>query len=297
MDLTANRPYEMNKAGKYHIAVSAENCSYMAWQCRLFYYSCVTHLKLRPIFIVHELEQEWHPYYRDIVAAGGVVRSAPSFRKTRNGDDYSPRNTAGTLLQMAEIGYGPDDFIVVCDPDMVFLRPLNLPRTFAAESISNLDYDKRVVRQAARRLGISSDLLNRRKKEVECSVPHVVPVSQARRFAEAWLEAIDAFPPGEWQISMYAFGLAVIKLGLKLELTNLVALNDEQYVDVGDAAIIHYSYGDRTWNKRDYWTREQAPRVWETTLQFPRRIILGEIISQIQEAGAFYRNKLGEQSV
>jgi hypothetical protein len=285
----------VNKGSKYHIAVSAENCSYMAWQSRLFYYSCVTHLGLRPIFIVHDLEPEWHPYYLDVVAAGGIVRSAPSYRKTRNGDDYSPRNTAGTLLQAAEIGYSRNDFIVVCDPDMIFLRRLTLPQTLAAEGCSNLNYDKREVRRAARRLGISSDLLDRRKKEVECSVPHVIPVSQARRLAEVWLEAIDAFRPGEWQISMYAFGLAVIKLGLELRLTNQVALNDEQYVDVGDAAVIHYSYGDRTWNKRHYWTREQAPRVWQPTIQFPRRTILGEIISQIDEAGAFYRKKLAGQ--
>lgn len=287
----------MKVGSKYHIAVSAENCSYMAWQCRLFHYSCVTRLGLRPVFVVHELEREWHPYYFDIVAAGGIVRSAPSYRRTKNGDDYSPRNTAGTLLQAAEIGYSRNDFIVVCDPDMIFLRRFTLPGTLSSEGCSNLNYDKRKVRNAARRLGITSDLLDRRKQEVECSVPHVIPVAYARSLAEAWLEAIDAFRPGEWQTSMYAFGLAVIKLGLELKLTRLVALNNEQYADVGDADIIHYSYGDKTWSKRHYWTSKQAPKVWKPTVRFPRRTILGEIISQIDEAGVFYKNKLAGESV
>lgn len=264
----------------------------MAWQCKLFHYSCVTRLGLRPVFVVHELDREWHPYYFDIVAAGGIVRSAPSYRRTKNGDDYSPRNTAGTLLQAAEIGYSRNDFIVLCDPDMIFLREIVLPQTLAAEGCSHLDYDERRVRNAARRLGITSALLNRRKEEVECSVPHVIPVAYARRLAEVWLEAIDAFRPGDWQISMYAFGLAVIKLDLQVKLTRLVALNDEPHIEVGDADIIHYSYGDKTWNKRDYWTREEAPAVWKPAVHFPRRTILGEIISQIEEAGVFYENKL-----
>jgi len=281
----------------YRIVVAAENTPYAAWQAKLFCFSCLRYVQHSPLIIVHESGGELHADYQSIIQAGGAVQTVPNYRTTAHGDDYFPRNTAGTLLHAAELCNGQNEFIVLCDPDMIFLRRLTLPRTFAAESCSNLNYDKREVRKAAQRLGIGAELLNRRKKEVECSVPHVIPVSNARRFAEAWLEAIDAFPSGEWQISMYAFGLAVIKLGLKLRLTNLVALNDEQYADVGDAAIIHYSYGDRTWNKRHYWTREQAPRVWQPTVQFPRPIILGEIVSQIAEAEAFYRNRLAGQPV
>ncbi len=264
----------------------------MAWQCKLFHYSCVTRLGIRPVFIVHELDRDWHPYYSEIVAAGGIVRRAPSYRRTKNGDDYSPRNTAGSLVQAAAIGYRANDFIVLCDPDMIFLRRPELPRTLSAERCSHVDYDAPEVRDAARQLGITPDLLNRRKREVECSVPHVIPVADASRIAEGWLEAIDAFRPGNWQISMYAFGLALIRLDLPLKLTRFVALNVQQARDVGDADIIHYSYGDENWNKRHYWYPEKAPNVWKPTARFPRRTILGEIISQIEEANGFYKTRV-----
>lgn len=277
---------------RYHFVVSAENCSYVAWQCKLFHYSCVTRLGIRPVFIVHELDEEWHPYYAEIVAAGGIVRSAPSYRRTKNGDDYCPRNTAGTLLQASAIDYNGEDFIVLCDPDMIFLRRPALPRTLAAEQCAHVDYDTEDVRNAARHLGIASDLLDRRKREVECSVPHVIPVNDAGRIAEAWLEAIDAFEPGNWQISMYAFGLALIRLRLRLRLTRMVALNDHHPQNVGNADIIHYSYGQKKWDKRHYWTHENVSNVWKPTVRYPRRTVMGEIISQIKEANAFYETKV-----
>src|SRR5258705_141738 len=133
----------------------------MAWQCKLFHYSCVAHLGLIPVFIVHELDRRWHRYFQDIDA----------------------------------------------------------------------------------------DTLGNGSHAVECAVPHVVPVRYAANLAERWLEAIDAFRPGVWQTSMYAFGFAVLKLKLALSLTRFVALNDEPYERVGRASIIQYSYGNERWNK------------------------------------------------
>jgi len=262
----------------------------MAWQCKLFHYSCIKHLGLRPVFIVHELDRRWHPYFKDIVAAGGIVRSAPSYRITTHGHDYSPRNTAGTLLHAALIGYSQNDFIVLCDADMIFLREIVFPERFAAEGCSNLNYDDRRVRAAANRFGIDKTLLMKRKNSIECAVPHVVPVAYAGKLARVWLEAIDCFDPGVWQTSMYAFGFAVLKLKLKLRLTRLVALNDEPEEKIGRARIVHYSYGDKIWNKRDYWYGKDASKVWKPAIDAPRGTVLGEIISQIRDVNDFYLN-------
>ena len=270
--------------------MSAENNCYMAWQCKLFHYSCVKHLELRPVFIVHELNRSWHPYFKDIIAAGGIVRGAPSYRRTKHGHDYSPRNTAGTLSQAALIGYSEHDFIVLCDADMIFLRDIVFPETFAAEGCSNLNYEDKRVRAAATRFGIEGKLLSKRKNSIECAVPHVVPVAYASKLARAWLEAIDCFDPGVWQTSMYAFGFAVLKLKLKLSLTRFVALNDEPEERVGRARMVHYSYGDKTWNKRDYWYAKDASKVWKPAVDAPYGTILGEIISQIRNANDFYLN-------
>jgi hypothetical protein len=275
---------------QHHIVVSAENNCYMAWQCRLFHYSCMTHLGVRPVFIVHDLDRDWHPYFIDIVGAGGIVRRAPTYRRMTNGNDYSPRNTAGSLLQASQIGYPRNDFIVLCDADMIFLGKIVFPQACAAEGCSNLDYSDRRVRAAATKFGINVQLLTIRKNNIECAVPHVVPVSNAQRIAETWLEAIDSFQSVVWQASMYAFGFAVLKLKLKLSLTRFVALNDEPLEKIGRAKIIHYAYGDKIWNKRDYWYAKNSSKVWKPTIEAPDGTVLGEILSQILAADAFYSN-------
>lgn len=279
---------------KNHIVVSAENNAYLAWQCKLFHHSCVTRLGQCPVFLVHQLDRNWHPGFVDIVNAGGIVRSVPSYRPTA-GQDYSPRNTAGTLLQASMIGYGPSDFIVLCDPDMIFVRKPTFPRRLASEYYSYLDYDQRDVRAAARRIGITSKQLEQRKLEVSCGVPHVIPVALARSLAELWLEAIDAFTPGLWEISMYAFGLAVIKLGLKLELTNLVTINYAHDHPLGRADVVHYCYGDHRWSKRTYFSNRLSKRVWDAPVQTSEGTVLTEIVSQIREAGSFYSNENGDR--
>jgi hypothetical protein len=164
--------------------------------------------------VVHERERDWLSDFKDIVNRGGKVRGAPTYRSAST-PNYSPRNTAGTLLQAAMIGYHRDDFIVLFDPDMIFLRKPTFLKRLAAEHYSFLDL-RPEVRDAAAKLGINSQVLNRRSKEVSCGVPYVVPVAAARELAEAWLEAIDSFTPCPLEISMYSFGLAVMKLGLKL---------------------------------------------------------------------------------
>jgi hypothetical protein len=273
---------------RHHVVVSAENNSYMAWQCKLFHYSCVSRLGVIPVILVHSLERKCHPYFADIIAAGGIVRSAPSFRTTKFGHDYSPRNTPGTLLQASRMGYNRNDFIVLCDPDMIFVRPLTFEHTLASERSASLDYEQKSVQRVARSLGISPKTLEQNLGKIECAVPHVIPVAYAEQFANAWLDAIDAFSPGVWETSMYAFGFAAVKLGLRLKLRSDVALNDEPYEAPGRAKIIHYAYGDDLWNKRHYWESRSAHRVWQPSFDVPQRTILAEIVKQIREARAFY---------
>lgn len=271
---------------RQHIVVSAENNPYLAWQCKLFHYSCVTRVKQTPLFVVHERDRDWQPDFKEIVKTGGRVRSAPTYRSVR-ARAYSPRNTAGTLLQAAMIGYHPNDFIVLCDPDMIFVRKPAFLKRLAAEHYSYLDA-RPEVRQAAHKLGISDGLLKRRSKELSCGVPYVIPVAQARELAEAWLKAIDSFTPGPLEISMYSFGLAVIKLGLKLDLTRLVITNHQAFDSVNSANIIHYCYGNDVWNKRRYFSGRMASKVWHPTADTRSGTVVGEIVSQIREARDFY---------
>lgn len=166
---------------RYHVVVSAENSPYMAWQCKLFHFSCVSRLHRTPV------------------------------------------------------------------------------------------------------------LIDEQKEDLRCGTPYVIPAGSAPLLAETWLAAVDAFEPRRREDVMYAFGLAAVKLGLGVTLTRFVETN--YWSDAAPTAdAIHYCYGDETWSKRQYFTEEQARGVWEPRATAPRGTVLGEILSQIQEARDFYRD-------
>lgn len=271
---------------RYRIVVSAENNNYMAWQCKLFHYSCVSRLNQTPTFIVHEYDEDWHPEFRDIVRAGGVVRSAPSYATTPQGRDYPPRNTPGTLLHAAEMCDGAEDFIVLCDPDMLFVRKPRLPLSLSGEHYPVMDYGQSAVRTAMRRLRVAPEEVERRGAELCCGVPHVVSLEDARPLAEAWLEAIDVFPPLIWEISMYALGLAAVRLNKRIRLTRLLDKKKLGGNLTGD--MIHYCYRSPVWSKHYFFTPEQAAKVWEPQVKARKGSILAEILTQINEAREYY---------
>jgi len=273
----------------YHlIIVSAENNPYMAWQSKLFHFSCMSRLKQTPVIIVHETSaRELHQGFQEIMKTGGRVRRAPSYKLTAQGDLYPPRNTPGTLLRAAGM-YGSEcDSIVLCDPDMIFVRPPEFPTTLSGDFCSYMNYELDCVEVARRALGISRALINEQKEALRCGVPYAIPMGDARPLAEAWIEAIDAFPARKWEDVMYAFGLAAVKLGLKVMLTRMAESNYWPDANVR-ADAVHYCYGDETWSKRHYFRQDQAQNVWQPRVEAQANTILGEILSQIREAEKFY---------
>jgi hypothetical protein len=291
----------------HRIVVSAENNPYMAWQCKLFYFSCVTRLKQQPIIIVHETGQDWHPDFYDLAKAGCAVHSAPNYRTAGNGDDLPGRNCPGSLLKAAEICDGRDEFIVLCDPDMIFVHATDFLTCLSAEFSSFMDYDRDHVEEARVRFGIQREELDVKKQKLTVAVPYVVPTILASEFGRTWLHAIDAFPSRQWEhkqrfnrpagspvyerrhVMMYAFGLTVVKLALEIEVSHLTDHNywpDERV----RAPMIHYAYGDERWNKRNYFTDEQAPAVWDPEVKAAEGTIFSELLSQLRQAGEFYRN-------
>jgi hypothetical protein len=275
--------------GKHRIVVSAENNPYMGWQCQLFYFSCVTRLNQQPLIIVHDSGSNWYSGFYDLVKAGCAVYPAPNYRANGSGDDYACRNAPGSLIQAAQHFAGQDAFIVLCDADLIFTRAVEFPETLSGEFSSILNYDFDFVRDAVTELGIEHGTLDLQKESLSCSVPYVIPVAQAHELGTTWLHAIDAFRPRQWEDVMYAFGLTLVKLGLKLNITHLADTNywpDEK----ARAPIIHYAYGDDRWTKRDYFTVEQADAVWETKIEATAGTIRHELLEQIRQARDFYRD-------
>jgi hypothetical protein len=273
---------------KHRIVVSAENTPYAAWQAKLFCYSCLHLLQHSPLIIVHDGSgKPLHRDYQSILKAGGAVQSVPNYRTTGHGDDYFPRNTAGTLLHAAEMCDGENEFIVLCDPDMILVCRPDFPSTLSGDFYAYMNYDREVVDIAAQAIGVTREMIEAQKQELRCGVPYVIPVSEARSLAELWLEAIDSFPPRRWEDNMHAFGLAVAKMDLKVTLTQLA---DHNYWpdNLVEREMIHYCYGDEVWNKRDFLTDEEAQSVWEPQTIAREGTILSEIFRQLREAREFY---------
>jgi len=271
--------------GKHRIVVSTENNAYSGWQCKLFYQSCLTRTGQQPLFVVHSGGGEWHPDFDDLVRTGALVHTAPCYAQSAQ-DRYVPRNGPGTLLHAADCCQD-DEFIVLCDPDMIFVRQPAFPEVLSGDHYSHMDYDRPEVKTAAGQLGLPWQAVAQQGDRLCCGVPYVIPVVKARRLAQAWFQAIDAFPPRRWEDGMYAFGLAAAKLEFPLTLTQVMETNSRP-----DAApsrdIIHYCHGDETWNKRHFYHENEVAAVWWPAVQADRGTILGEILAQIAEAREFY---------
>jgi hypothetical protein len=172
---------------------------------------------------------------------------------------------------------------------MIFVRRPAFPEALSGAFYSYMNFDQSFVEAARRATGVSEDALEAQKEQLRCGGPYVIPAALARELAEAWLDAVDAFPPRTWEDVMYAFGLAAVKLGVQVSLTHMAETNYRPDA-APDGDVIHYCYGDDVWNKRHYFTEEQSALVWAPQVSAPRATVLGEIVAQIGEAGAFYRN-------
>lgn len=297
---------------RHRVLVSAENNAYIAWQAKLLHFSCVRRLGHAPLIVVHDAggarRESLHPDFADIIAAGGTVERAPAYRLTRRGHDYPCRNLPGTLLHAARLPAPESEepsFFVLCDPDMLFVRRRRrgsprFPESLSGEFYSYIDYDRGAVRAAAARLGLTPERMSARGDELlGCGSPYVVPCGEvARALAAEWLECVDAFDPPGWVDVMYAFGLAAARLGLPVTTTHLVTSNTAPDAALGNAVILHYCYGDETWDKRHFTAEDRAEAVWDSPARVsaPRATALGEILSQIGEARAFYDARPRERS-
>ena len=272
----------------HYVVVSADNSPYVAWQAKLFHYSCLTRTGATPLIVVHgPVERDLDPGYHDIARMGGVICRAGSYRASSAGGQYAPRNTPGTLLSAADFCESPDALFVLCDPDMIFVRKPDFPSRLSGDHYDYLNYEEPSVQAAARRLGVTPHDLVVRGTSVQCGVPHVVPAAIARPFAETWLDAIDLFPTRGYVDSMYAFGLAATALELDIAITRHMVTNHLPDA-LADADMIHYCYGDARWNKRDFVTREQVERVWSPAPGENVNTVLGELLTQLTEAGDYY---------
>lgn len=280
--------------GRHRLVVSAENGAYQAWQCKLFYFSSVTRLKHQPIFIVHANGRPWHPDFNDLIRAGAIVRTAPSYI-AENG--IQTRNTPGSLLEAVPL-LRSGELIVLCDPDMVFVSRPKLPSVLAGCYYSYVNYEKPAVYAAARKLHVTQRAIRERQHELVCGPPYILPVEMARDIGLTWLQAFDSFTLEDrdgdniWLDIMHAFGLAVLKLNLRVKLFHAVNLDSPPGCML-TRKIIHYGIGDSSWDKRWYRDENTTPKVWEPHFIPEEGTVLSELFSQMRDTPTFYQDIYG----
>lgn len=284
----------------FDFVVSTENQPYVTWQAMLFHYTCAKHMERAPIVVVHGNEgEELMPGYDLIRERGGRVQRARNFRN--EGPEYEPRNTPGSL----ECVESDADYLVLCDPDMLFLRrlplgPLRLRDDQVSFELASYlvvdDENAPALERPCRITGVELDAL--RARPIPGGVPHVVPAALREPLARDWLECLEAFAPepdDDARIyrlaSMWALVLATHRLGLGAVLTTFGATNfegDRPAPPSGpEKALLHYCYGDEEFDKRDFTTAEdERAAVWRSVAR--PGTVNATICAELRAAGEYF---------
>ncbi len=298
---------------RYEFVISVENRPYLLWQAMLFHYSCLKHQGQAPLIVVHKGDEPLLEGFDSIARSGGRIQTAPNFRDVDH-VVYPPRNEPAAL-QYVECD---TDYIMLCEPDMVFLEPLSLEGIELNQSrvsfdrVGYLEADREEYQPAldevCRRADIDPQAL--RTHPINGGVPHILPNHLKNQLSQQWLYGIELFakysleaptagksPPAEpgihWVAMMWAIVLAVHRLKLHPVMTQLCLLNSHGHSPLPPPSpsgpkIIHYCYGDEGFNKRDFTDAHSAMhRVWNVLPDDGS--INGAIRGQLREAREFYR--------
>lgn len=272
------------------VVVSAENSSYLGWQAKLVYYSCLTRAGLVPVIVVHGGPQELIPSLVDTQRKGGYIVQAPSYRTTPRGRDYAPRNSPGTLIEVSKSLDPRVRWIVLCDADVLFTRRPAFEPECSGEFYGYLNYADSIVRDVVNRAGVAASAIDDYGSRLRCGIPYVIPADAAQELGKAWLKCTDLFLRPRWVDVMYAFGIAAALCRCELNTTSLIQTNlrpDEELT----AGIIHYCYNNARWSKRRFILREQADRVWTSQAPAVPGSVQMEIFTQLAAAAEFYSNR------
>lgn len=297
----------------FEVVVSAENVYYMMWQAMLFHYSCVKHLGQAPVIMVHHDGEPLLGGFALISEQGGNVQAAPNYR-IHKGVDYPPRNTAASLKHLQTDA----DFIFLCDPDMLFLRPFSLDQFALSDQQISFDEVNYLVPHKAEFNGSLESICARAGVPLQTlfdhpisgGVPHMIPRRQQQAVARDWLDSMEFFPtfdlgphfprPQElravphqfWTTTMWALVLTAHRLQLEAVMTKHCLLNYEGQTPLSSdttsgRTMIHYCYSNAGFDKRLHYDQSAAENdVWHQDADDGS--ISGRIRRQLNEAREFY---------
>jgi hypothetical protein len=267
----------------------------------LFHASCVQTQGVAPSIVVHG-DGPLLPGFRALAELGARVIPAPSYRVSDR-VEYTCRNTAGTLVEVEH----ERPWTLVCDPDFLFLEPLPKKAQSMCDGcavswdfVSYMqvgDFNRRWLADGCVERGANPSCVD--KVKAGGVVPNFVRRDIHRDFAPRWLAAVDSLVKlaqanGEvpWVTIAWAFGLAAWEMELELALTRLTdtthggATAPESSLKV---PILHYCYGDQSFDKRRHRGADSAAGVW--TLDASGASVSAGFIRRLHAARDWYRER------
>lgn len=287
----------------YDIVVSSDNNDYLAWQCMLFHHSCITHLGQAPIIVVHGDGGPLVRGYRLLKEKGGLIQRLPSMTSAGS-ITYPPRNMWATLKGVETSA----ENIIFCDPDFIFLRPIDFAAIVArldgkAITLDHVSYmtvgehNRPVLEAVCKKAWISTRHLDELK--VSGGSPLIVPTRLRRRLAREWANLTEEYLQAGfqhhggmtsevWIAAMWGLVLGAFRIDVPITLTRWCVNNQAGLtVDLGNRHIVHYCYGDEVFDKRRFGTAEASLKtVWKT--QAPEGTVNGAIAKALHAAAEFY---------
>ena len=208
--------------------VSIEDTPYHTWQALLFAHSAWTRCGVRPSVVIHDQVNASFGGAADILNDVVDILRVQSYRGKVCGLDYPPRNFPGTLLEAAHRWALEDDWFVLFDPDMLFVQKVEFVPRWSADRVG--------YGPAGARVG----------------VPYVIQASRAEELAWEWLRVLDSAKTWTWEMVMWAYVVAMRRLGIGYAETQWADSNFKPLA-VSTAPMIHYCYGDeKRWTKRAF---------------------------------------------
>jgi hypothetical protein len=290
----------------FDIVVASDNNDYLAWQCLVFHHSCITHLGQAPIIVVHGDDGPLVSGYRILQKKGGIIQRLPTYRFA-GAVEYAGRNLWASLKDVKTSA----DNIVLCDPDVIFLRHVDFAKIAAgldgeAVSLERVgymavgDHNRPVLEEVCRSSWIDKRLLD--GITTSGGMPYVIPIDLRRRIAREWAARTEdclmtslkhhrQMNSEVWISIMWGFVFAALRNDIPMSLTNMCVVNDRiaegQASVLCERQIVHYCYGDDFFNKKNYMNeKDSLEAVWKA--HAPEGTINGAVTRAIHEAAVFY---------
>ncbi len=269
----------------------------------LFHHSCITHLGQAPIIVVHGDSGPLVHGYRLLQEKGGLIQRLPS-AASAGSIKYPPRNMSATLQGVKTFA----ENIIFCDPDFVFLRPIDFAAIVArldgkSITLDHVDYmkvneiNRPVLEAVCKKAWISTRHLD--KLKVSGGSPLILPTKLRRRLAREWVNLTEEYLQAGlqhhgsmnsevWISAMWGLVLGAFRIDVPITLTHLCVNNQAgMTVDLGTRDIVHYCYGDEVFDKRRFASPEASlSTVWKT--QAPEGTVNGAIAQALHAAAKFY---------